>query len=314
MPATATMRAERIHSFGGPEVLHLEEVELPRPERREILVQIYAAGVNPVDWKIREGKLGRVPLPSIMGSDFSGVVEALGPEVEVFRVDEEVFGTVADASGSYAEYAIAPTSHVTAKPLELDHVQAAALPIAGLTAWQALFDKANLQAGQRVLIHAAAGGVGNFAAQLAKWKGAQVIGTASAHHRDYLRQLGLDEVVDYHSTRFEDAAREVDVVLDTIGGETQQRSWSVLKPGGILVSIVQPPSSEAAAARGARGVFLRCDLGRREQLAQIADLVVKGAVKVRIERVFSLKDAPQAHQLSQSGHAGGKIVLRVVEE
>ena len=176
MPATMTMKAERIHSFGGPDVLHLEEVELPQPGPHEVLVRVHAAGVNPADWKMREGKYGNPTLPSILGWDFSGVIEAIGPSVELFRVGEEVFGCASEKSGSYAEYALAPTNQVAEKPQALDHIQAAALPIAALTAWQALFDKANLQPGQRVLIHAAAGGVGSFAVQFAKWKGAYVDG------------------------------------------------------------------------------------------------------------------------------------------
>ncbi len=312
MPATATMKAERIHEFGGPDVLQLEEVPTPEPGAQEILVRVCAAGVNPVDWKIREGKLGSFPLPSIMGTDFSGEVEALGPDVEVFRVGEEVFGSVADQSGSVAEYALAPVANVAEKPAALEHVHAAALPIAGLTAWQALFDKADLQPGQTILIHAAAGGVGSFAVQLAKWKGAHVIGTSSARHRDYLRRLGADEIVDYHATRFEEVARGVDVVLDTIGGDTQDRSWAVLKPGGILVSTVQPPSPESASFHQARGVFIRSDHGRGDQLSRIADLVVAGKIKVYVEAVLPLSETRNALELSQKGHTQGKIVLRVV--
>ncbi|HTL59167.1 MAG TPA: NADP-dependent oxidoreductase [Candidatus Limnocylindrales bacterium] len=308
---TATIKAVRIHSFGGPEVLRLEEVPRPEPNADELLVQVHAAGVNPVDWKIREGHLGKIPLPSIMGSDFTGVVEALGPGVTEFRVGEPVFGTASDESGSYAEFALAPVTHVTEKPPELDHFQAAALPVAGLTAWQTLFDAGGLRGGQKVLIHAAAGGVGSFAVQFARWKGAYIIGTGSGRHLDFIRQLGVDEVVDYRTRRFEEVVRDADLVLDTIGGETQQRSWNALKRGGVLVSIVQPPSEALAAARGARGVFLRCDLARRDQLAQIADLVVRGQVKVFIEAVLPLSEARKAQELSQSGHTQGKILLRI---
>jgi NADPH:quinone reductase-like Zn-dependent oxidoreductase len=306
------MRAERIHSFGGPEVLRLEEVPRPLPEAGEILVRVYAAGVNPVDWKIREGLLGQQPLPSIVGSDFSGVIEEIGPGVEEFRVGEEVFGSVADASGSYAEYAIAPVSNVAEKPPELDHIQAAALPIAGLTAWQALFDVADLKPGQTALIHAAAGGVGSFAVQFAKWKGANAIGTASGRNADFVRALGADRVIDYQSTRFEEVMHEVDMVLDTIGGDTQERSWGVLKPGGILVSLVRPPSEQSAAAHRARGRLLRCDHSRGDQLARIADLMVSGDISIYVESVLPLSEAPQAQDLSKKGHTHGKIVLRVV--
>lgn len=314
MPATMTMRAERIHEFGGPDVLRLEEIEQPRPGARQVLVRVHAAGVNPVDWKLREGKLGHPPLPSTLGLDFSGVIEALGPDVETFRVGEEVFGCASEQSGSYAEFALAPTAQMAEKPPGLNHVQAAALPIAGLTAWQALFEKANLQPGQRVLIHAAAGGVGTFAVQFAKWKGAYVLGTASAEHAALVRELGADEVIDYHATRFEEVARDVDVVLDSIGGETQERSWKTLKRGGKLVSLLQPPSEQAAAARGAQGVLLRFDPARRQELTQIADLVAKGRIKVVMAKVFPLAEAAEAHRLSQTGHIAGKIVLRVTGE
>lgn len=306
------MKAECIHEFGGPEVLQFEEVPTPKPGTNEILVRIHAAGVNPVDWKIREGYLGNLPLPSVLGTDFSGTVEELGPEVEEFRVGEAVFGSVADASGSYAEYAVAPVSQVCEKPSQLTHEQAAALPIAGLTAWQALFDKADLKAGQRILIHGAAGGVGSFAVQFAKWKGAYVIGTASGQHVNFVRELGADQVVDYRTTQFEKCACDLDAVFDTIGGETQERSWNVLKQGGMLVSIVQAPDQEAAAAHCARGALLRCDHARSDQLARIGDMVASGRVKVHLEKILPLSEARQAQEMSQKAHTQGKIVLRVV--
>src|SRR6185312_10004589 len=228
---TETMKAVRIHSFGGPEVLQFEETPRPEPGARQVLVRVHAAGVNPVDWKIREGKLGQIPLPSIMGSDFSGEIEALGPRVEEFRVGEMVFGSVADESSSYAQYCLAPIPNIVEKPKQIDHVAAAAITVPAMTAWQALFDEAKLSAGQRVLIHAASGGVGNFAVQFAKWKGAYVIGTASGANAELVRSLGADEFIDYRSTRFEDVVHDVDVVFDTIGGDTQERSWNVLKKG-----------------------------------------------------------------------------------
>ena len=311
MPATMTMRAERIHAFGGPEVLRLEEIELPRPGPHELLVRVHAAGVNPVDWKIREGGYGQPELPWIMGRDFSGEIEALGPQVELFRAGQEVFGCASEKSGSYAEYALAPTSQVAEKPPGLDHIKAAALPIAALTAWQALFDKANLKSGQRVLIHAAAGGVGSFAVQFAKWKGAYVLGTASAQHTGLLRELGADAAIDYHATRFEEVARDIDVVLDPVGGSTQERSWEVLKPDGIMVSLVQAPSQQAAAAHHGRGLVMRCDPASRQELSRIAELVVSGRVRPIIANVLPLSQAAQAQELSQSGHIAGKLVLKV---
>ena len=310
---TETMKAVRIHSFGGPEVLQFEETPRPEPGAHQVLIRVYAAGVNPVDWKIREGKLGQIPLPTIMGSDFSGEIEALGPRVEEFRVGEMVFGSVADESGSYAQYALAPVSHIVEKPKQIDHTTAAAIPVPAMTAWQALFDEAQLSAGQRVLIHAASGGVGNFAVQFAKWKGAYVIGTASGSNEKLVRGLGVDEFIDYRKTKFEDAAKDVDVVFDTIGGETQERSWKVLKKGGVLVSIVQPPSEQSAQAHNVRGVFMREDASRTEELTQISKLIASGQVKVNVETILPLRDARKAQELSQTGHARGKIVLKVVE-
>jgi NADPH:quinone reductase-like Zn-dependent oxidoreductase len=303
------MKAVQIRAFGGPDVLQFEDVPRPEPKADEVLVRVHAAAVNPVDWKIREGHLP-APLPMIMGIDLSGVIESVGSSVTKFRAGDEVFGQVADESGSYAEYALAMDSDVARKPEGLDHVTAAALPVAGLVAWQALFDTANLAGGQKVLIHAAAGGVGSFAVQFAKWKGAHVIGTASGAHVEQVRQLGADEVVDYRKTKFEDVVRGVDVVFDTVGSDTQERSWRVLKPGGVLVSIVQPPSQEKAVSHGVRGIFVR-QKANGEQLATIAGLVVSGKVKVNTETVLPLREARKAQELSQKGHSGGKIILKV---
>jgi NADPH:quinone reductase-like Zn-dependent oxidoreductase len=308
MTETTTMKAVRIHAFGGPDVLRLEDMERPEPRANEMLVRVHAAGVNPVDWKIRDG-LFQGALPMIMGIDFSGVVESVGSGVTEYRVGDAVFGQVADDSGAYAEYALALASDVARKPKGLDDMQAAALPVAGLTAWQALFDTANLAAGQKVLIHAAAGGVGGFAVQFAKWKGAHVIGTSSADHADFVSQLGANEVIDYRKSKFEEVVRDADVVLDTIGGDTQERSWRVLKRGGTLVSLVQPPSPEKAAAQGARGVMMR-QKPNGKQLAAIADLVASGKIKVNVETVLPLAEARKAQELSKTGHAGGKIVLQ----
>ena len=255
-----TMKAVRIHSYGGPEVLVYEDAPRPQPEPNDVLVRVHAAGINPVDWKIREGygkdRLGH-RLPLILGWDLSGVVEAVGPGVERLKVGDEVYSRPdISRDGAYAEYIAIRESLAALKPKSIDHVHAAAIPLAAMTAWQALFDAAGLSRGQRVLIHAAAGGVGSFAVQIAKWKGAYVIGTASTRNQDFLRELGVDSAIDYQSVAFETVVRDVDVVLDTIGGDTQARSWMVLKKGGVLVSTVSPPSpQEAAARRRARCIF-----------------------------------------------------------
>jgi NADPH:quinone reductase-like Zn-dependent oxidoreductase len=307
------MKAARIHSFGGPEVLYVEDVPTPEPKPDEVLVRVHAAGVNPVDWKIREGRLGQIPLPATMGSDFSGEIESLGSEVGDFRVGDTVFGVVSKGSGSYAEYVVAPASQVVQTPAGLTHIQAAALPIASLTAWQALIDTADLKAGQKILIHAAAGGVGSFAVQFGKCKGAYVVGTASAQHIAFVRLLGANEVVDYRAKKFDEVVQDADMVFDTIGGDTQVRSWKALKQGGILVSIVQPPSPQEARAHRVRGQFLVCDHSRSDELAMIADMVVSGEVKVFIATTIPLSEARKAQELSEAGHTQGKIVLRVAD-
>jgi NADPH:quinone reductase-like Zn-dependent oxidoreductase len=310
-----TMKAVRFHTYGGPEVLRYEEVPIARPAKGELLVRVHAAAVNPVDWKVREGYLKDMlehTLPLIPGWDVSGVVAEIGTKVSRFKVGDEVFSRPdIQRDGAYAEYILVRESEVAFKPKSLDHVQAAAIPLAALTAWQSLIEAAELAAGQRVLIHAAAGGVGSFAVQLAKWRGAHVIGTASAANHDYLRSLGADEVIDYRETPFEQVVKEVDVVFDTIAGDTQERSWQVLKKGGILVSILQPPAADRAAAEGVRQAFVFVQ-PNAEQLTQLAQLVDSGGLKPNVTRVLPLAEARQAQQQSQTGHTRGKIVLQVV--
>ena len=310
-----TMKAVRIHEYGGPEVLRYEDAPRPVVKPDELLIRVHAAGVNPVDWKVRQGLakdfLKYTP-PFIPGWDVSGVVEAVGLDTTRLRVGDAVYGRPdLSRDGAYAEYIAVRESEVALKPKSLDHVQAAAVPLAALTAWQALFEAAKLEAGRRVLIHGAAGGVGTFAVQFAHLKGAHVIGTASKKNHEFLRSLGANETVDYTTTRFEDVVRDVDVVLDTITGETMERSWKVLKKGGILVSILQPPSQEKAASLGVRcaHVFVQASV---HQLNEIAKLIDAGKVTVVVEKVFPLWDARAAHELSASGHVRGKIVLRVI--
>ncbi len=310
----ATMQAVRFHSYGHPEVLLLEEVPRPTAGSDEVLVRVHAAGVNPLDWKVRAGHLKDwLPhrLPLIPGWDVSGVVEALGPDVTAFKTGDAVYGMLDfGRDGAYAEYVAAGIRTLALKPSSLDHVQAAAVPLAALTAWQSLFDSASLSAGQTVLIHGAAGGVGHFAVQFAKWKGAKVIGTASAGNASFLRELGADKVIDYRTTRFEAAVGDVDVVLDTIGGETQQRSWQVLKKGGILVATLGISSAEAPGEHGVRGAGVSVHPDPA-QLARIAALIDAGDLKPVIAAVLPLTEAARAHELSQTGHGRGKIVLKV---
>ena len=310
----ATMKAVRFHSYGGPEVLVQEDVPRPEAAAEEVLIRVHAAGVNPLDWKVRGGYVKewlQHHLPLIPGWDVSGVVEAIGAGYTDLNVGDEVYGLLDfRRDGAYAEYVTAPTRDMALKPTSVDHVQAAAVPIAALTAWQALFDAADLSAGQTVLIHGAAGGVGHFAVQFAKWKGARVIGTASARNVNFVREFGADEVFDYQTTRFEDTVKGVDVVLDTQGGETQQRSWQVLKKGGILVATIGISSPEAAAEHGVQGKALAVHPDAN-QLAQIAALIDVGDLKPLIQSVLPLAEAARAHELSQAGHVRGKIVLNV---
>jgi NADPH:quinone reductase-like Zn-dependent oxidoreductase len=309
-----TMKAVRIHAYGGPEVLKFEEVPRPNPGVGEVLIRVHAAGINPVDWKIRQGYLkDYLPylLPVIPGWDLSGVVEDTGPRVAALKKGDEVY-TSPDIlrDGAYAEYVVVRESDLALKPNSIDHTHAAAIPLAALTAWQALFDVADLSTGQKVLIHGAAGGVGSFAVQLAKWKGAYVIGTASKRNQRLLRELGGDETIDYENTQFEDVVRDVDVVLDTIGGDIQKRSWKVLKKAAILVSVVTPPSPQEAAVHGVRQRFVGTQPNAR-QLTELAKLADSGKIKPIIGTVLPLAEVRHAHELSQTGHTRGKIVLKV---
>jgi NADPH:quinone reductase-like Zn-dependent oxidoreductase/O-antigen/teichoic acid export membrane protein len=310
------MDAVRFHEYGGPEVLVVERVPVPRPGPGQVLVQVHAAGVNPVDWKVRQGGLrGTGPdLPQVPGYDVAGVVATYGEGVERLQVGDEVWGYLSlQRGGAYAQYVIAEESELALKPEELSFVEAAAMPLAALTAWQALFDNADLQAGQTVLVHAGAGGVGHFAVQLAHARGAKVIATASERNHEFLRELGADVVIDYRTQRFEEVAGEVDVVLDSIGGDTQQRSLQVLRPGGFLVSIVGGPDAAALEQRGLRGAGMLVQPSAA-QLDELSALVVAGELRPVVSHVFPLAEARKAHEQSETGHTRGKIVLEVVEQ
>jgi NADPH:quinone reductase-like Zn-dependent oxidoreductase len=311
----AMMKAVRIHEYGGPEVLRYEDAPRPEPASGEVLIRVHASAVNPIDWKVRQGfakERLKYKMPFIPGWDLSGVIETAGTGATRLKPGDEVYSRPdISRDGSYAEYIVVKESEVALKPKSIDHVNAAAIPLTGLTAWQALFDAAKLTSGQTVLIHGAAGGVGTFAIQFAKLKGARVIGTASKKNHDFLRSLGTDEVIDYNTVKFEDVVRNVDVVLDTITGETTDRSWQVMRKGGILVSILMPPSPEKAAQHGVRcaHTFVQAN---PEQLSEIAKLVDSGEVKPIIEKVFPLAEARAAQESNATGHTRGKIVLRVV--
>lgn len=294
-----TMKAVRIHTHGGPETLVYEDAPRPEPAEDEVLIRIYAASVNPVDWKIRNGygkDRFKRHLPFILGWDVAGTIEGTGSQVEQFQPGDAVYGyTSLFRDGAYAEFMVAKTTEIALKPTSVDFIEAAAIPVAALSAWQALFDTADLSANQRVLIHAASGGVGSMAVQLAKAKDAYVIGTASARNADFLRDLGVDEIIDYQKTKFETAVQDLDVVLDTIGGDTQERSFGVLRKDGFLVSIVSPLSQQTAASHGVRSAMIGVQ-PNAAQLDEITALVDSGKLKPYVETVLPLNEARQAQR------------------
>ncbi|MEU9798043.1 NADP-dependent oxidoreductase [Streptomyces sp. NPDC051000] len=306
------MRAVVVSQWGGPEVLVEREIERPEPGMGEVLVRVRAAGVNPVDWKTRESGalIPWGPVPAV-GWDVSGTVEAVGPGVTLYRVGDEVYGMprFPQQAGAYAEYVTAPARHLARKPASLDHVQAAALPLAALTAWQALVDTAGVSAGQRVLVHAAAGGVGHLAVQIAKARGAYVIGTASAAKHELLRELGADEVIDYRTADFEDVVSDIDVVIDAMGGDHGRRSLKVLKPGGHLVTL-PGPDGVPADAEGVHATWLLVEPDLKG-LEGIAALVEQGLLKPLVDTVLPLEQAAEAHEIGERGRTTGKIVLTV---
>ncbi|MEU6913291.1 NADP-dependent oxidoreductase [Streptomyces olindensis] len=313
MSTRKTMRAISQDVLGGPEVLKEVEVGRPVPRPNEVLVRVRAAGVNPTDWKHRAtgGFLGEPPF--VLGWDVSGVVEAIGIGVAAFAPGDEVFGMLPYpfGHGSHAEYVIAPVRALARKPAGLDHVQAGALPLVSLTAWQALTEHADLRPGQRVLIHAAAGGVGHVAAQIAKERGAYVIGTASAGKHEFLRGIGVDEAVDYRETDFTEAVKDVDVVLDTIGGDNALRSLRVLRPGGVVVSILPAGSDDfyqEAERLRVRAVRMLVDADRAG-METIAELAEAGRLRATIAGTFPLSAAAEAHTQGDTGRTTGKLVL-----
>jgi NADPH:quinone reductase-like Zn-dependent oxidoreductase len=298
------MRAIVIHETGGPEVLRDEEIERPEPADGEVLVRVRAASVNPADWKRRRGLMGVPPLPAILGNDASGTVET--SRADGFAEGDEVFGMM--ASGGYAEFATAAAGKIAKKPGGLSHEQAAALPVVGMTAWQALFDRGQLDRDQLALIAGAAGGVGHLAVQFAKRAGARVVGTASARNREFVLGLGADDFVDYTQQDVAGAVSGVNVAFDTVGGVATAALVPTLAEGGILVTIANAPPEKAARERGARAELLVMS-PNSEQLAQIGELVASGDVKVEIAEVLPLAEVQRAHELNEQGHTRGKIVL-----
>ena len=308
------MQAIQIQEFGDPQVLQVKEISIPAPGPGELLVRVHAAAVNPVDTSIRAGRAGGLSgasLPYVPGFDVSGTVTAIGSDVVNFKVDDEVFAMVdLRRGGTYAEYAVVLENEAALKPTRVNHAEAAAIPLVALTAWQALFEVAKLQKGQTILIHAGAGGVGSIAVQLAKWRGAHIIATASDYNHNFLRELGVDVPVDYRTQNFEDFASDVDVVLDPIGGDTQVRSLQILKEGGILVSIVGLTSEGRNPSRNVRATSILVR-PNSVQLSEIGELIQNGIINPIVSYRFPLEQAPLAHEQSQTRRTRGKIVIEI---
>ena len=309
------MKAVLIERYGNEDVTELAEIERPQPGENELLVKVRAAAVNPVDWKIRDGlgELFGLKLPLILGCEIAGTVEAVGGPSPTgssdFAPGDDVYGYLGTHTGGYAEYVAAPASEFVRKPKQIDFDTAASVPVAALTTWQGIFDHGKLATGQRILITGASGAVGSMAVQLAKNKAAHVIGIASGRNEEFVRKLGAAEFIDYKRTKLEDTVSGVDVVFDTVGGDTQERAFQTLKRGGFLVSTVNPPSPDKAKEFSVT-VAMVMMMPKPDQLAEINRLVEGGKLKVRVATVLPLAEVKKAHQLSASGHADGKIILR----
>jgi NADPH:quinone reductase-like Zn-dependent oxidoreductase len=313
----ATMKAIRVHRYGGAEELQFETAPCPEPRAGEVLIRVAAVGVLPIEWKVRQGVFQNqmpVQFPYIPGSALAGVVEAVGPGGVGLRVGQSVFGK--SVSGAYAQLATAAEIHLALQPEGLRFEETATVSGGATTAWNALFENGNLQTGQRVLIHGAAGGVGSYAVQLAHWKGAQVIGTASARNVDFVRSLGADQVIDYTAVPFEQATQGMDLVLDTIGGETLRRSMAVVRPGGLIVSLVEAPSPEQAQTAGIRAMMtsVRQPYPSANLLDTIGRLLAGGEIRAVIGAAYPLHKARQAHEAVQSGSGRGRVILRAAPE
>lgn len=312
-----TMKAVVIHGYGGPAVLQVEAVPRPEPKENEVLIRVMAASVNPVDAMIRQGYLAQVigdKLPLIPGMDAAGVVEKAGAKMSKFKAGEPVYAFFTLANeGGYGEFVLATEDEVAPKPKALTYAQASAVPAAGSTAWKALVETANLSAGQTVLIHGGSGGVGHLAIQIAKARGARVIATASTANQDFLKQMGADVAIDYTKTKFEDVVKDVDVVLDAVGGDTLKRSYGVVKKGGIIVSIVDEPEQAALEAHGIRGVSIRTD-PKASTLEELTRLIDAKKVTPVVSQVLPLSEVVKAHEQIATRHTRGKIVLKVADE
>lgn len=306
--ANKTMKAARIFDYGGPDQIVIEQVPVPEPGKGQVLIHVMAAGVNPADSSFRSGHFRQrmpLPFPWVPGLEGSGIVQAVQSDVIQLKPGQAVFGPI---NNSYAEYAVAPATDLFDKPELLSFEEAASVPHGALTAWQAVIEEAEVQPGQRVLVHGGAGGVGLHAVQLAKWKGAHVIATASSANADFVRSLGAEMAIDYRATKFEDVVHDVDAVIDTVGGEMVDRSLRVIRPGGVFVTVAAMVDPEVGAARGIRATSARRgDVGK---LTEISRLLQAKQLVPQVRKVFPLEHARQAQELSETRHGRGRIVLR----
>ena len=307
--SNVTMQTIQAHDYGEPDVLVLEQTARPRPNADQVLIRLKVAGVNPVDWKIRGGLYKQfmpVNFPWTPGVEGSGVVEAVGANVTTLKKGDEIYGIV---NGGYSEYALASANDVQPKPAELTFEEAASIPMGFLTAWAGVIDAANVQAGQRVLVHGAAGGIGAYAVQLAKWKGAHVTGTASAGNHEFARSLGADNMIDYNATRFEMVLKDLDAVIDTVGADLVERSLQVIRPGGIFVTVAGRLAEGAGKEQNVRAV----STGRAsaDHLKEASELIKAKLLKPVVGKVFPLAEARQAQELSETRHGRGRILLQI---
>jgi NADPH:quinone reductase-like Zn-dependent oxidoreductase len=305
------MKAVRIHAFGGSDQVHVENIPVPEAKTGEALVRIRAAAVNPVDWMVREkiyNPEGQDKVPMTLGQDFSGNIEKIGPHSKTsFHVGDAVFG---ETFGSFAEYAVVPLKDLVPKPRSLDFATAASITMPALTAWQMVIKTSKAAPGMKFLIHGASGGVGSFAAQFAKWKGAEVIATASRPSFEYLRSIGIDEIIDYKKEKFEETLKDIDVVIDPMGGEVQARSWGIIKKGGMLINLIGEIDEKAAKKFGVHAVEFAMEYDTKD-LREIAHLVEQGLIRPHIAQVLPLDQARKAMDLNQHGQSHGKIILKV---
>ncbi|HYJ92680.1 MAG TPA: NADP-dependent oxidoreductase [Pyrinomonadaceae bacterium] len=310
-------RSARIHGYGGPEVVQVEEAALPNPQAGEVLIRISAAGVNPIDWKLRSGHVQKampLPMPSTLGGDFSGVVEAVGADVNNLKQGDEVYGQAGvlnGGTGTFAEFCVAKAGTIAPKPKALDHLEAGALPLVGVSAVQTLTEHMKLQSGEKILIHGGAGGIGSIAVQIAKKIGAHVVTTAAAEDIDYVKSLGADEVIDYKSRKFEDATSDLDGVFDTVGGDAYRRSFAVLKRGGRIVSMLEKPDEALMKEHGVEAISQFTKVNT-EHLTKLTEFIEQGAVGVHIDKTFPLDQAADALAFLEKESPRGKVVIQVV--